>query len=197
VALQRKIRRLEGQLVVLEEQNEKLPRELSRILAELELKRKRDESGIESKRRSLRLEDGRRRKPDEQLDARQKLRRKLSVLLLKPRRPSVLNAVGFDERKGPRKRALRMERGSMKIEPVEKNQTGADHTWIGLLKTKRRVAEDEKNVAPCGNPRLQRLAVTGQRLSLTAILIHEMAVRLVILSLKQLARDRSAESLVA
>jgi hypothetical protein len=65
------------------------------------------------------------------------------------------------------------------------------------LKTKRRVAEDEKNVAPCGNPRLQRLAVTGQRLSLTAILIHEMAVRLVILSLKQLARDRSAESLVA
>jgi len=121
VALQRKIRRLEGLLVVLEEQNERLPTELPEILAEPEPKRERDESGIESKRRSLRLADGRRRKPDEQLDARQKLKRKLSVLLLKRRRPSVLNVVGFDERKGSRRRVLLMERGSMKIEHVEKN----------------------------------------------------------------------------
>jgi len=107
---QMRIRRPEGPLDVPGERNERLPRKLPRKLPKMLAKprRKREESVIESKRRNLKPEDAKRRKLEGLPVAKQGLKRKLHVGLLKPRRPSAQRDDDFEE-KEPRRKLLRME----------------------------------------------------------------------------------------
>jgi hypothetical protein len=157
----RKTRRLEGLLDVLEEQSEKLPRRPLKIPARP--RRKREENVIGNKRKKLKLGEGKRKRPEERLDARQKLRKKPSVALLRPRRLSALKGDEHGERE-LREKARRTVRLSQRIQRVWGDQIAAGRMRMQPLLRRKPVAGDEKNVALCASLRRQGVVVERQRL---------------------------------